>query len=331
MAYEPSDANKIKADPKLSNPGGGEAGYTLLTGSPALAKGMRLPTSPDKDYYQNTIPTVASIDIGVEQVTQEFVPPTNNNVFVMEDSYIRGDTYADTNFDGETLIVKKSDDKEEFIRQTFLKFDLSGYSAITSATLHISGNQSTGTPFNINVYEVVDDSWKEGTITWSNAPAQSTFIGAFATGGDIGSAYQDFQIDVSSYSQAQLVSDKIVSLNLASSIETNGPFRIHHKEDTSGVAAYLVIEGTTLGIESEIKSKFAMYPNPTQDAFVIQSPNSKINNVKIFSISGNMLFNRKSVNSKTLRVDISSFQAGVYFVQVKNGQNEMSVKKLIKI
>lgn len=338
MSYVPSDANRITSDPMLTNPGGGEAGYVLLPGSPALASGVRLPTSPNKDYYQNSIPSVASIDIGVEQVTQEFVSPTNNNVFVMEDSFIRGGAaasgfYDATNYDGETLIVKESDDKEEFRRETFLKFDLGAYSAITSATLHISGNQSTGTPFDINVYQVLDDSWKESTITWVNAPTPSTFIGDFTTSGDTDDVYVDFQVDVTSFVQNQLATDvgKLVSFNIASSVETSGVFRIHHKEDPSGVAAYLRIEGTTLGIKDVNVSKFEMYPNPTQEFFVIQTPNSQINNVKIFCINGNMLFNHNTVNSKSLKVDVSSFQSGIYIVQVKDEQGGFSVKKLIKI
>lgn len=332
MSNEPSDIYKITDDPKLTNPGGGETGYTLAADSPALAAGKRLLMLQDKDYYQNIVPSVASIDIGVEQVTQEYVEPKNKNIFVLEDSYIRGDTYADTNFDGETMSIKKSDTKEGFTRQAFLKFDLTGYDAVSSATLHISGNQSTGTPFDINVYEVVDDSWKEGSITWNNAPAQSTFIGAFTTSGDIESAYQDFQIDVSSYLQAELTNnDKIVSLNLASSIETNGQFRVQHKEGTSGIAAYLVVEGALLSIYEETESNFIVYPNPTQDSFVIQTPNSEINNVKIFSITGSILFNSKTINAETLKVDISSFQSGVYLVQIKNAKGAISVRKLMKI
>ncbi|ALJ05422.1 hypothetical protein APS56_09955 [Pseudalgibacter alginicilyticus] len=337
MAYQPSDANKITADPLLSNPGGGEAGYTLLAGSPALATGVRLPTSPDKDYYQNTIPTIASIDIGVEQVTQTFVAPTNSNVFVKEDSYIRGGAavdgfYEEDNFEGETLIVKLSDDKEEFIREVFLKFDLKDYSAITSATLHVSGNQSTGTAFDIDVYEVDDDSWAANTLTWVNAPTPSDKIGSFTTAGNTGDAYVDFEVDVTSFIQSELANDanKFVSFNIASSIETNGTFRIHHSEDPSGVAAYLRIEGATLGVQDKIQSNFAMYPNPTQDAFVIQSPNSEIKSVKIISINGSMLFNNQNVNSKTLSVDVSSLQSGVYFVQVTDTQHATSVKKLIK-
>lgn len=331
MSNEPSDANKVITDPKFSFPGGGESGYTLASDSPALAIGLRVATSPDKDYYQNSIPSVASIDIGVEQVTQVFVePPVNNNIAVIEDSYVRGGANGDTNYNGDVLTIKESPTNADFSRQAWLKFDVSGYNDITSATLFMSGNQSSGSVFDISVYEVVDDSWSEGTITWNNAPAQSTLIGSFATAGDTDSAYQDFQIDVTDYVQTELSGDKIVSVNLADAISTNNQFRIYNSEGDSGIAAYLRIEGTTLGIENKIKSEFSIYPNPIDDSFVIQTPNSKIASVSIFSINGSELFNNNSVNSNNLKIDISSFYTGVYFAHIKNSQGVLSVKKLIK-
>lgn len=330
MSGEPSDINKINADPKFDNPGGGENGYTLAADSPALGGGVRQPTTPNADYYQNAIPLDASIDIGVHQITQDIVSSAFNNVVVKEDSFVRGGSNGDKNYDGEILIVKESATNADFSRQTWLKFDINNYSSITSAILHVSGTQSSGSAFDVTVYKA-EDNWTEDGITWNNAPGKSTSIGSFTTNGDTDNNYEDFQIDVTNYVQEQLAGDKMVSFNLADAAFTGDQFKIYHKEGTSGVAAYLRIEGPTLGMVSKTKSAFVMYPNPTQNAFVIQTPDSEINSVKLFSVNGNMLFNTEGVNSKTLRIDISDFQTGIYFVEVENSQGSIGVNKLIKI
>ncbi|MDN3666948.1 DNRLRE domain-containing protein [Algibacter miyuki] len=330
MLSVPLDINKIIADPKLSNPGGGESGYTLASDSPALASGVRLSTTPDKDFYQNTILEAASIDIGVEQITEDFVFQTSNNVLVMEDSFVRGGSNYETNYDGTLMEIKESSTGNlDFARRVWLKFDVSAYSNIAAATLHISGNQSAGTPFNINVNEAAD-LWTEETITWDNAPAVSSLIGTFATPGDIDSAYQDLEIDITNYVKSQIAGDKIVSLNLAAAEASTNTFKINHKENTSGVAAYIRIQGTTLGLDSKMKSEFVMFPNPAQESFLIQTSNAEISHVKVLSINGSLLYNINDVNSKSLTVDVSNFQTGVYFVHIKNTQGELSVEKLIK-
>ncbi|MFB9054223.1 DNRLRE domain-containing protein [Formosa undariae] len=258
---------------------------------------------------------------------------SQTDITVSEDSYVRGGGNGDINYNGKIIEVKESSSGNlDFSRHAFLKFDLSTFNAITSAVLHVHGNQSFGGSFDVSVFEVADDAWTESTLTWNNAPAISTVIGTFATPGDVDDLYQDFEIDITSYIKAQLAGDKIVSLVLTDASATNDTFRFLDKENTeNGPAAYITIVGTTLGVEDEIKSRFTMFPNPTQDSFVIHSPNASISNVEIFSISGSMIFNNNNVSSNKLRIDTSSFQSGIYIVNVENEQGKLSVKKLIKL
>ena len=68
---EPPDENKITLDPALSAPGNGKDGYLLQEGSSALKQGLRLNSTPETDYYGNSILANALIDIGIHQVSMD--------------------------------------------------------------------------------------------------------------------------------------------------------------------------------------------------------------------------------------------------------------------
>ena len=334
MLNEPSDANKVIQDPKFYNPGGGENGYKLASDSPALAMGKRLATTPNLDYYQNTILAEASIDIGVEQITQEFVAPINNNINVIEDAFVRGGENADVNFEDDSsqplLLVKISPSNDSFSRQSFLKFDVSNYSSISSAILHLSGSQTnSGDSFKVTVSKVNDDTWSEDTITWNTMPAVSDAIGTFDTQALGNEVFLDYTVDVTEYIQEQLAGNKIASFNLSDLSSTNEQLKIEQK-DVSGTPAYISITGNTLNVQNNTLSKFSISPNPVEDAFVLQMPNSKIENVTIFSIIGETLFTKNNVNANQITIDLKEFKTGVYLVYVKNSKGDLSVKKIIK-
>ncbi|MFC2080008.1 T9SS type A sorting domain-containing protein [Bacteroidota bacterium] len=83
----------------------------------------------------------------------------------------------------------------------------------------------------------------------------------------------------------------------------------------------------TVGSNSveSFRSAFRMYPNPARDALDIEMGRAHAE-IGIYSITGKAVFNTVSENSK-LRVDLSQFEAGIYFVSVKSG-SEVLVRKL---
>ncbi len=66
---EPNDDNKVTADPLLTDPGNGENGYLLQSGSPAIGAGMQISDLPEKDFYGNPILENVLVDIGIHQVS----------------------------------------------------------------------------------------------------------------------------------------------------------------------------------------------------------------------------------------------------------------------
>ncbi|TVY07044.1 DNRLRE domain-containing protein [Paenibacillus cremeus] len=64
----------------------------------------------------------------------------------------------------------------------------------------------------VTAYQTSDD-WSQDTITWNNAPTTGTAAGSVNTN----TTQQYYEIDVTSYVQAQVAGDKTVSFVLAES------------------------------------------------------------------------------------------------------------------
>jgi len=87
-----------------------------------------------------------------------------------------------------------------------------------------------------------------------------------------------------------------------------------------------VVKESTLSINENIKSDFALYPNPAINSITINSNSEPIANVSIYDISGKLLFHENNLNSNDKSVDISMLSKGVYFINI----NDNLTKKLIK-
>jgi len=110
---------------------------------------------------------------------------------------------------------------------------------------------------------------------------------------------------------------------------------------------YLKIENgqnsglTTLEIKDKIKSKFTgiseislerevkVYPNPTTDFLYLESEKDLILNIKIYDISGQLIYSIDDINNLMTNVDMSNFKAGLYNVMI-NTINGKIFNKIIK-
>jgi len=71
------------------------------------------------------------------------------------------------------------------------------------------------------------------------------------------------------------------------------------------------IKTSATGITDLSSKILKIYPNPTNGIMNIESENTALPNVKIISIQGNVL-----LQTQSNRIDLSSFQKGIYFMQV---------------
>lgn len=81
---------------------------------------------------------------------------------------------------------------------------------------------------------------------------------------------------------------------------------------------------TTLALNPNVKSKFSIYPNPTNGIFFIETEGI-INDVTIFDIVGKQI-----LKSNNKEINLSNFEKGIYFVQVSIDNNIVSTQKIIK-
>ncbi len=85
---------------------------------------------------------------------------------------------------------------------------------------------------------------------------------------------------------------------------------------------------SVLSIDEEILSLFAVYPNPTQSSFSI---NSNISDIEIYDLTGKKVKSFKGAFTKNDSFDISSLNTGTYIVRVKDDNNKTKTTKLVKL
>ena len=162
------------------------------------------------------------------------------------DAYVRGGTYASTNYGSEVTLMVKNDSSSDYLRKSYFTFDFSTYSGISvnSAKLRYcvayTGSDATRT---VKVYGVTDESWQEGSITWNNAPAGSTYITetniSYTTSGVW------YEPDVTSYVNSHLA-DKKVSFLLIIEGTPSGESTVGiNSKDASNYKPELVITNNT--------------------------------------------------------------------------------------
>jgi hypothetical protein len=122
------------------------------------------------------VPEAPSVDAGSQDGTQDAVPLVVTLALTpTRDAYVEDGTSAGTNFGTTTQLVVKSSSTAGVNRNSWLSFDTSGFSGISSATLRlfVTSTQTTATntiPVLLYYPPASSHSWSETTITWNNAP-----------------------------------------------------------------------------------------------------------------------------------------------------------------
>jgi hypothetical protein len=145
-----------------------------------------------------------------------------------DDSYVY-QSNAMTNYGSNTMMyVKKSSGSD---RLAYLKFNVSGVSAVSSAKLRVYVKSSANTTLTASQ---TSDNWTEGAITWNNKPAPGSVIGSAS----VTTTAKYVEIDVTSYVQAQANGDDLASFVLS---ESAGKYTEINSSENSANKPELVI------------------------------------------------------------------------------------------
>ena len=115
--------------------------------------------------------------------------------------------------------------------------------------------------------------------------------------------------------------DFVVALNL--------PTQIYYRLkaiDNDGKFAYSQIRQVTINDKKEL-SRIAIYPNPASDIIAIETANARV--IKIFNSLGKLVYKSTEIRELST-VPITSFSAGVYYVEVITKEGKKLVEKFIK-
>ncbi|RZK12622.1 MAG: T9SS type A sorting domain-containing protein [Flavobacterium sp.] len=89
----------------------------------------------------------------------------------------------------------------------------------------------------------------------------------------------------------------------------------------------LVVESSTLGVNTSIDNKFVVYPNPTKNILNIQSGSSEIKTATVYDITGRIVLTSK-VNNQT--IDVHGLSTGTYILSLIDTEGNNHIQKFIK-
>ena len=154
------------------------------------------------------------------------------------DASVRNGSYASTNYGNDTSLIVKGSTSSGYARSSYLKFSLDSISRVSSAKLRIYGRNADNTAsVTISAFNIDNDSWTEGGITFNNAPAASasalTLVG-------VSDQAKYYEMDVTDYVKSQLAGDKVVSFLIKDISNQNKNVVFNSKENRSNTPQLVI-------------------------------------------------------------------------------------------
>ncbi len=175
-------------------------------------------------------------------------------IMVKEDAFIQGGETEDTAM-GESkpknLRIYKSQDNDKYSRITYLKFELpKKMKSVNKATLHIPlkvyiNEEHPDATFNLEVFAVENDKWRELSITWSDALEPGEMLGSLEVPQSKDGKNQKLTIELDAKELSTLFDgkkDRKVTLALMNTNFNRVSAMAPSKEQSPKVASYLMVE-----------------------------------------------------------------------------------------
>ena len=183
--------------------------------------------------------------ISYSHLNQAIETSTPDRLFAEADTYAQG-ANPNNNFGNDDKLIVRKSGNENWTRESFLRFDLSGKNAeVESARLELYVT-SPSDPVDHEIYFVGDDNWEEQTLTWNRKPNPS---GSALDVQNINAAGL-VAFDVTTKVQEEISGDGKISFLLKAAQNVSPWVGYASKEHgTAGYRPQLVIEYTTTGDE----------------------------------------------------------------------------------
>lgn len=274
---------------------------------------------------------------GDDSTNEDGSGDTNSTLEIepIADAYVsKSSSSVNYGFDTE-LYIKGDAPYGSYDREGYLKFDVSGFEQITEAILRLYCTSNNYGTIDHAAFGIDDDSWSEGGITWSNAPAISNNPLATTNVSGAGAYYE---WDLTSYVSAQ--ADGLVSVALINETDDMGKVYFATKENGAN-APKLKVTGTTTNKSGKLlgnntpevttKVDMQLYPNPTNGKFIIDlsgtvSPFS----VTIFNLTGKEVYRTKPLGTGKSITLYPQLPAGVYLIRVVSNEHQLSKTLIVK-
>ncbi|HKK62426.1 MAG TPA: DNRLRE domain-containing protein, partial [Bacteroidales bacterium] len=265
----------------------------------------------DSEYSNEAVATTFSSDF----ITTSYS--------VTADTYVRGGTYANDNFGAEEELRVKTGSKENYFRNTLVKFDLSQedlqHENVMRAVLRLYAKRVEDCDV---IASEIDNTWTELDVTWSSAPASGDEIASAAiTTEDV-----YYEWDITSLVHTKLQQDKIVSVCLKDHQGSNANLRFNSKEAVNNhPELVLSLPNQSSSFISFNENLLKVYPNPANNVLNVTLPNGRIGDISIYSLTGKLVHEEKNlVGENKIRID--HLDNSIYLLKAKGKFGTINVK-----
>ena len=226
-----------------------------------------------------------------DSTVTSFLPPPAPDSTVIDtltaiaDAFVRDGSDTMVNHGSDTaLMVKK--DANGFNREAYFKFTVPNSGTVSNARLQLYGyNGGAGAnTTQWQLWQINDNSWTEGGITWNNKPAKNTLLatinGDISSGfytWDITNALQNLQAGTISLALVSTVSGSTTQVTFASRertvVEKRPVFIITYTGQEFGSNADSYVRGGTYGndhygMQNSVTVKYDASPTYTRNAYL---------------------------------------------------------------
>jgi hypothetical protein len=99
--------------------------------------------------------------------------------------------------------------------------------------------------------------------------------------------------------------------------------------DSNGCSNMSIAYSSNVGVLNPyINDNIRVYPNPASDKLYIESY-SKISEVKIYDITGRIVFEKSAIPNSSLQINCNEFLRGIYFIKINSNLNTYYSHKII--